>query len=298
MAKTQKVSARRWPIPWHRRVVFVPASSRQGRRVQYKKQRKVLIGVMVLSVLVALLTIRINYHNAATLHRVNCHEYPQFCVPFAPNSESNRKWSDLETPATRKFDEASHGVAGVVRGIDSQGIPFIGDPNAPIHFVSVSDFACSHCQDYHTDDVERFIEDEVLRGRATFGHVLKIGVGGSYTETASQAALCAGEQGAFWEMSDLLFHLGQVMSPSQAFSIEQIRDSSEDMDLDSERIIECVLSRKYQLLLTQHQVFANNNGVSGTPTVLYRYADSDRWIRLPSDARGFSSLLSLTEEAN
>ena len=180
----------------------------------------------------------------------------------------------------------SGGVPGVVRGVDANGIPTIGDPSAPIHVVTVSDYACPHCQDYHDTDVPRFIEDYVLTGQATFGFVLTTGTGQFYSETASQAALCAGEQGAFWEMSAEMFRLARTRQLASAFSLDQIRDSAKEMGLDGDKLIECVASNRYASSLRQFRTFATDNGVNATPTVLVSYGDANRWtiVRRDTDA--------------
>jgi len=285
-------SRSRSSFPWKARVTYPKGKTRRQRQAQYRHQINVLTMVLAVTVIASAVFIIANWREGGAIKAVSCAEFPEFCVP--PAGESSVAPA-FESPGSRELDAESSGAPGVVRGVDSNNIPTIGDPNAPIHFVVVSDFACSHCQDYHKTDIPRFINDYVLPGQATFGFVMTTGTGGIYSETASQAALCAGEQGAFWEMSDELFRLARKSSPASAFSLNQIRDSANSMGLDGKRIIECVATGNYRNVLAQFRTFALDNGVSGTPSVLVSYGDANQWRIVQRD---YNTLKTLTEAAN
>lgn len=279
-------------FPWQARATFRRGKTRRQRQAQYRQQMNMLGIVLAVTVLASAVFIIANWREGGAIKTVSCAEFPQFCVPTgggAPDSAA------FEAPGSRELDAESSGVPGVVRGADVNNIPTIGDPNAPIHFVTVSDYACPHCQDFHGTDVPRFIEDYVLTGQATFGFVMVTGTGRTYSETASMAALCAGEQGAFWEMSEEFFRLARTSSIQSAFSLSSIRDTAETMGLDGQAIVQCVTSGKYLNFMSQFQTFALDNGVTGTPTVLVSYGDSNKWTIVQRD---YGTLSQLTEIAN
>lgn len=278
-----------WPLP--ARVVYPTGKTRRQRQEQWRQQTRVLLIVLVATIMASIAFIIANWQQGGSTKTVSCASFPEFCVPLAGGSADAPA---LEAPGSRRLDAETTAAPGVVRGVDVNGLPTIGDPNAPIHFVTVSDYACPHCQDYHDTDLKRFIEDYVLTGQATFGLALTTGTGQFYSETASQAALCAGEQGAFWEMSEEMFRLARSKQLATAFSLSQIRDSANAMGLDGKTLIECVSSNRYAPFLRQYRVFANDHGVTGTPTTLVSYGDSNRWTIVQRD---YNTLKQLTEAA-
>lgn len=279
-------------IPWRKRAGFRLGRTRKARQQQFKRQTQMLTLVLSVAIVGAGIVALINYNGAGAAKEVSCADYPEYCVPLSGGSAS---YAELEASDTRDLDAPSEGVEGVVRFVDAEtNTPFLGNPDALIDFVVVSDYACGHCQDYHRGEMKSVVNDFVLTGQATVGHVQYTGIGGTYSQTASMAAYCAGEQGAYWEMADELFRLGNSMGVANAFEQGQIRDSADDMGLDADELISCVNSGKYASALSGNTLFASDNGVSSTPTVLYRIGDGD-WVRAPS--RAYSAIETLVEAA-
>ena len=277
---------------WQVRAKYRVARSARQRRAQYQQQTSVLMLSVLVTVVVAAVLVILNWRNAGATQTVSCAAYPQYCVPLAGGSPDEKS---LEASGTRTLDEASQGAEGVERYVSADDVVTIGNPNAPVHFRVVSDFACSHCNDYHDSDLVRFIRDYVLAGKATFGVIMTTNTGQQYSVIASQAALCAGEQGAFWEMNDELYRLARSQG-AQSFTISQMRQSAQTMGLDADKLVSCISSSKYQLFLSNYQVMANDAGVTGTPTVLVSYGDSGDWSALTD--RSYNGLKLLTEQAN
>ncbi len=219
------------------------------------------------------------------------------------NADDIKNVTNNESDQVRQVPN-SKGAEGVVRGfakettIDQQPVyvPVIGKPDAPIHFMVVEDFACPHCQDYHESDLSRIIKDYVITGKATLQFVMTTGTGQEFSKTASQAALCAGEQGAYWEMADELFRLANTQGFESAFAPTQIQTSADKMGLDGKKILSCLGSGRYRNYLDNYAVLANDNGVTGTPTLLVRYGTDTKWQKVPD--RGYDNVKSLIEAAN
>ena len=248
-------------------------------------------GVVIATLVIGLVFVLANWSNAGASKDVSCAVFPQYCVPLAGASAD---YPQLEAATSRTLDGEVTAAPSVERYVDTNGIATLGNPNAPVHFVMVSDFACPHCQDYHSSDAPRFIKDYVLTGQATFGLVMVTGTGGQYSEIASQAALCAGEQGAFWEMSEELFRLASSMGAVNGFSLSQITKSAKDMGLNSSTLLECVSSNRYANLMRSYSTLATDNGVTGTPSILASYGDTNQWSMV---SRDYTSLSQLTNAA-
>lgn len=282
-------------LPWRKRADYKPAKSRRSRQKQLREQQSMLYIVLGVTVIAAFIVILVNWQNAGAAKDVSCADYPQYCVPMANFSDD---YEEYETAGLREFDQEPTAVEGVVRGMTEDNVPFIGDPNAPIHFRTVSNFACSHCNTYHSNDLDAFIDSYVRTGQATLGFVIVTTTAApELAEVASQAALCAGEQGAFWEMSDELYRLARAYGVS-GFTMGQIEDSADNMGLDENELVSCVASGDYLPLLIEHQTFMQDYGVSGTPTLLVRYADDEEWTRLDGSLRGYDNMAQMTERAN
>ena len=294
--QTKGTSEQKKSIPWRKRADFQVGKTRKQRQSQYRQQVNALLIIVLAAVVMGGLVVSLNYRGAGSTKTVSCEEYPEYCVPLAGGATGSGAIAANETTDSRTLDTESYGASGVVRGFNSDNVAFMGDPNAPIHFVTVSDFACSHCQDFHQGELKQFFNDYVLTGQATFGFVMTTGTGGAYSEIASQAALCAGEQGAYWEMSDELFRLANSMGVQSAFSLAQIKRSADDMGLDSNELVDCVNSSRYLSFLNSYRTLAQDNGVTGTPTVLFRYSPTGEWNKVQN--RSYESLQAMTEAAN
>ncbi|MBN1563626.1 MAG: thioredoxin domain-containing protein [Anaerolineae bacterium] len=275
---------------WPTRATFTVGMTRRQRQQQFRQQMNALTGVLVVTLVVSAIVVISNWNNVGAVEAITCAAFPDFCVPLAGESTVYDK---LEAADSRVLDEESTAAPGVVRYVGTLNEPRIGDPAAPIHFVTVSDYACPHCQDFHGGDLDRFIKEYVLTGQATFGFVQTVWTGRGFSELASQAALCAGEQGAFWEYSEELFAAADAESISAAFSLASLRDQARDMGLDADELEDCVSSARYAVLLSQNETFALDSGVTGTPTVLVSYGNG--WTIVN---RTFDSLVELTEAAH
>lgn len=87
---------------------------------------------------------------------------------------------------------------------DLRGAAIKGSPDAPVVILEYSDFQCPFCQRWFTDvlpELEGRIGDELALAFAHF----PLSQIHPNAEAAHAAAECAGEQGKFWEMHDLLF---------------------------------------------------------------------------------------------
>jgi len=279
------------------RVTFEVAKSRHHRQVQYKDQLKVLALALSAVLVIGAVVIISNWNEAGGTQRVNCQNYPDYCVPLAGGATGEGEIAQAESASSREMYE-SNGADGVVRGFTSDNVPFIGNPDAITHFRVITDFSCSHCNDYHREDLARFTKDYVLKGKAVLESVMTTGVGGTYSVTATQAALCAAEQGALWEMSDELYRLSRSMGVETAYSLTQIKKSAGDMGLDTKQLMDCIASQRYTSMIQSYQTFAQDLGVTSTPTLLVRYGDSGDWIVLDNTQRSYGSMKAMVEGAN
>ncbi len=86
----------------------------------------------------------------------------------------------------------------------------------------------------------------------------------SSAQKASEAALCAGELGDYWEMNERLFattsEWGQAADPTDLF-----KDYAEDLGLDGTAFAECLDSGQTAVLIQGDRMAAESLGVNLTP---------------------------------
>jgi protein-disulfide isomerase len=225
-----------------------------------------------------------------------CTDYPQYCVPLVGGVDRfhpinyRREFFLVQTP-----DLGSRSAPGVVRGMTMDRAFFIGDPTAPIHFLLFHSFTCNHCSGYHQIELIRFIQDYVLTGQATVRVAIIASGVEPYSSNAAFSAVCAGEQGAFWEMQHALFRQFSAEGPYYAYDLLQIRAIADALGLDSDVLLECVAFGRYQVILDEYYLAALDLGVSATPTMLVRRDDMGEWAKV---TRNYGNLAALTRDAN
>lgn len=141
--------------------------------------------------------------------------------------------------------------------VSTAGAPSVGAETAKIQIVAFEDFQCPYSKaeisviqailQAYPKDV-RF----VYRNFPVPGH--------DDSELAAEAALCANDQGKFWEYHDLLF-ANQTSLP-----LDQLTLISQRVGLDTATFNACLQSRKYQAQIIRDLSDAQGLEVQGTPT--------------------------------
>jgi protein-disulfide isomerase len=156
------------------------------------------------------------------------------------------------------------------------GGPALGAETAPVTLVEFTDYQCPFCQKFQTETFEQLKKNYIDSGKLRFvSRDLPLPFHPHALE-AAQAARCAGEQGKFWELRDVLISNGNKLSP------ETILDYAKGLSLDAVRFRQCFDSKKYQAEIQRDISEANGTGITGTPTfVLGKTAkDSIEGIKL------------------
>ncbi len=144
----------------------------------------------------------------------------------------------------------------------------MGDPNAPVKIVEYSNFLCGHCAAFALETEPLLIRDYIETGKVFFEY-RSIGGGDTEAGRTAEAAYCAGDQGKFWEMKDILFTNLKYLD----FSDHRLFAFAEQIGLDSAQFKDCFNSRKYAARVQEDATNAQNDGVEGTPTFLLSNGD-------------------------
>ena len=158
--------------------------------------------------------------------------------------------SDLEA----RYDE-------LPRSLSIDGYPQLGDQEAPVTVEEYASFACPGCEAFHGASLDAILE-RVRIGQILFTYIPLQTGSIPNAAGAARTALCAGQQGMFWEMHDMLFdwHTRYV---NTAFSQNRLLAGVEALGLDSNALTTCFNSTAISNTLTA----AQNEGVASTPTI-------------------------------
>jgi len=137
--------------------------------------------------------------------------------------------------------------------------PSLGSASAPVTLIEFSDYQCPYCQR---------VEPTLKRLRAVYGDKLRI-VWKDFPLTqihpqavkASEAAHCAGDQGKYWELHDVLFAKQQQLQP------DDLKRHALELGLDTAKFNQCLDSSKYGERVSEGVAEGGALGVNSTPTI-------------------------------
>ncbi|HXF83923.1 MAG TPA: DsbA family protein [Anaerolineales bacterium] len=142
--------------------------------------------------------------------------------------------------------------------IPSEGFPSFGPKDAPITIVEFSDYQCPYCRRWHQEVFEPLFAAYPGKIRLVYRHLPLTSIHPD-AFSAAEAAMCAGEQNAYWQFHDMLFD-GEMLG--SAVYIQYARELGLNMDVFES----CMRERRYQSAVQADVDFAINLGVRSTPT--------------------------------
>jgi protein-disulfide isomerase len=134
----------------------------------------------------------------------------------------------------------------------------LGPEHAPVTVVEYADFECPNCKQVAAA-VKLLLERFAERVRFAFRH-FPVEETHPHALMAAQAAECAGAQGPFWPMHDLLFENQLHLKTNQ------LHGYAERLRLDMARYTAEMDDQVYLQRIREHQQSGRDSGVRGTPT--------------------------------
>lgn len=139
------------------------------------------------------------------------------------------------------------------------GDPVRGPAGAPVTLVEFSDFQCPFCGR---------IQPTVQRVRQSYGDRVRMVFKQlplamhQQARFAAEAALCAGQQGKFWELHDWMFSNQAKLAP------ESIKAAAVELKLDPESFGKCLDGKVFSEQVDADLKLAESLGITGTPAFL------------------------------
>ena len=151
----------------------------------------------------------------------------------------------------------AEGIVDLAVPVDPDRDHIRGPAEAPVTLVEYGDFECPFC-----GQAEPAVR-ELLRGHGDIRYVwrhLPLNDVHPHAELAADAAEAAAEQGAFWELHDLL------LDHQDALAVEDLIGYARDLGLDIDRFTDDLERRIGAARVSEDVDGADLSNVSGTPT--------------------------------
>lgn len=134
-----------------------------------------------------------------------------------------------------------------------------GNPSATVDVIEYSDFECPFCL-RHLPSIERLMDEYGDRIRLAYRH-FPLNSRHPQAQKAAEASECAGEQGKFWEMHDVIFDA----NAAGAMSAAKWKELAGTLGLDTAQFNTCLDSGQYASKVSQQAADGAAAGVQGTP---------------------------------
>jgi protein-disulfide isomerase len=147
----------------------------------------------------------------------------------------------------------------------------VGDPDAPVKVDVWEDFQCPACktyaEKYETLVIQNYVETGKVYYTVHFYPVISnYSEGNTESEHSSNAALCAADQGKFWDYHDIIFANWNGENQG-AFADYRLVAFAQAIGLDMDQWNECFTSDLHADFIAADMQTGTEWGVSGTPSV-------------------------------
>lgn len=151
--------------------------------------------------------------------------------------------------------------ADVVAEVSVSGNPIMGKKDAPITLIEFSDYQCPFCHRFWETTLPELKKEYVETGKVRYVfRDFPLDRIHPYARKAAEATHCAGDQGKYWEMHDLLFQNRKTLQ------MENLKEYARSLGLGSKVFDECLDKGKYTAEVQKDFEDGSAAGVQGTPS--------------------------------
>ena len=159
----------------------------------------------------------------------------------------------------RPSQAARAAPSGPVRANISDA-PTLGRADAPVTIVEFSDYQCPFCQRFFATTLPTLKKEYIETGKVRYVfRDYPIDQLHPLARKAAEAAHCAGDQGKYWEMHDVLFR------NATALALPQLAEHARSLGLDGSAFDACLSSGRHAPKVERGITDAAAAGVQGTP---------------------------------
>lgn len=164
-------------------------------------------------------------------------------------------------PTAKAFESADINIAGS---------PVLGKADAPVTIIEFTDYQCPFCRRFANSTQGEIIKNYIDQGKVKY--VLREFPLKSIhrnAEKLAQAALCAGDQGKYWEMHDRFFKGNGKPDPNN------LSNDISALKLNAKTFNACLDSGKYAQKIATDISEGMKLGVRGTPSFFLGKSNQD-----------------------
>ena len=141
-----------------------------------------------------------------------------------------------------------------------EGAEMLGSKNAPVTMVEFTDYQCPFCQSFHAQTFGELKKNFIDTGKVRFfSRDLPLDSMHPDAMRAAEAGRCAGDQGQFWKLRDLMGNHADKLD------LQSLLADAEFLKLDVTVFRVCVVSEKYKNEIQADMMEAMRIGADGTP---------------------------------
>ena len=183
---------------------------------------------------------------------------------FSENVDQTNKYADVADAFNKRGGKyiITPAAVGTVKLLNPPtiGDGYVkGDDDAPITMIEYSDFECPFCGKFYSETLQQIETNYIDTGKVKFVYKHFPLSFHQQARPAALAAECAGAQGQFWQMHDLMYENQDKLSESQ------YKQWATDLGLDVVAFEQCYDSGQFDQKITAQFAQGQANGISGTP---------------------------------
>jgi protein-disulfide isomerase len=166
------------------------------------------------------------------------------------------------TPRVETSAGAEYGPdPSIPRGVTEDGLPYLGNAEAPVTMRIYEDLGCHNCRDFFRDTEPAVLENYIATGQVKL-EIYTLAFVNLQSLPAAEAVACAMDQDKYWEYREVLFLNQGVV----AFSRSNLVQWASDLGLDTQAFGSCFDQQTYRQTIMDTSQRALDVGVTGTPT--------------------------------
>jgi protein-disulfide isomerase len=153
--------------------------------------------------------------------------------------------------------------------LNLDGVAMLGSKDAPLTIVEYTDYQCPFCQRFHVTSYSELKKNYIDTGKVRFySKDLPLDFHPNAMR-AAMAARCAGDQGKFWALRDVM-----GANPDK-LDMDHIAGFATDLKMDANAFRACVDSQKYKNAVQTDVMEAMRIGANGTPAFIVGKSTAD-----------------------
>lgn len=153
--------------------------------------------------------------------------------------------------------------------VSSKGRPALGDKNAPLTLVEFSDYQCPFCKRFYNQTLSKIKTEYIDQGKLRLVYKDLPLPFHKQAYGAAVAAHCAGAQGKYWEMHDMLFENNPKLQEPD------IQGYADELALDATGFSDCIKTDRFATQIDSDIAQARAVGISGTPSFVLGKTSDD-----------------------